>query len=166
MKKGKQTASRQSIPKEEKSPAPDEEEKEETEEAESTGYGRFEYKNGIIYIGNWKLINGLKMKHGFGKLMHTATLSQLKNQVTEEYEGEWANDLMSGYGVYKYTSGAVFSGNWRDGNQEGFGTYQFVDGSKYEGEWIAHDFHGRGKYIDIDNITWEGTQYIYIYIYI
>lgn len=26
--------------------------------------------NGMIYNGNWKLINGKKMKEGFGKLTH------------------------------------------------------------------------------------------------
>jgi len=44
---------------------------------------------------------------------------------------------MNGYGVYHYTSGAVYSGDWLNGFQEGKGCYEFPNGSKYEGEWAT-----------------------------
>jgi hypothetical protein len=30
----------------------------------------------------------------------------------ETYEGSWFEDKMHGYGVYHYTSGAIYSGEW------------------------------------------------------
>lgn len=33
------------------------------------GFGRFEYRNGLVYEGQWKLFNGAKMKHGEGVLI-------------------------------------------------------------------------------------------------
>lgn len=54
---------------------------------ELVGYGRYEYLNGVVYEGNWKLIKGVKVKHGFGKM--TLPL-EAKSQVGEEwYEGNW-----------------------------------------------------------------------------
>ena len=40
---------------------------------ETEGMGRFEYVNGIVYEGQWKLINNTKMKDGWGKLTHGGT---------------------------------------------------------------------------------------------
>ena len=33
------------------------------------GYGRFEYLNGVVYEGNWKIVKGIKVKQGYGKLI-------------------------------------------------------------------------------------------------
>lgn len=33
------------------------------------GNGRFEYKDMTTYVGNWKLFNGNKLKHGHGKIV-------------------------------------------------------------------------------------------------
>ena len=88
-------------------------EKEEIKEVPQSGIGRFEYINGTMYQGNWKLSNGVKVKHGHGKITFSGTTaSEFGN---EEYEGDWEEDLMHGYGVYKYTSGAVYSGQWQKG---------------------------------------------------
>ena len=57
-------------------------------------------------MGNWKLLNGAKVKHGHGKITFSGTTS---NEIgIEEYEGDWEDDLMHGYGVYKYTNGAIY----------------------------------------------------------
>jgi len=50
------------------------------------------------------------MKHGEGVLRHSA-----KTSGNEYYEGTWKEDKMHGYGVYHYTSGAVYSGEWVNG---------------------------------------------------
>jgi hypothetical protein len=42
---------------------------------EENGYGRFEYINGSVYIGNWKSMNGICSKHGYGKLTLSGTTS-------------------------------------------------------------------------------------------
>lgn len=41
------------------------------------------------------------------------------NEAGEEYKGTWAEDHQHGYGVYRYTNGAVYSGEWQKGKQEG-----------------------------------------------
>jgi len=32
------------------------------------GNGRFEYKDNTVYVGNWKILKGVKVKHGHGKI--------------------------------------------------------------------------------------------------
>ena len=44
-----------------------EEEKEEVAVPEF-GFGKFEYKAGATYVGNWRLIDSRKCKHGHGKM--------------------------------------------------------------------------------------------------
>lgn len=78
-----------------------------------SGYGRFEYINGTLYSGNWKLLNGQKVKHGHGKITFQSMMTSGFGE--EEYEGDWEDDMMHGYGVYKYTSGATYSGQWHKG---------------------------------------------------
>ena len=69
-------------------------EEEEPEIKEETGYGRFEYINGSVYVGNWKSINSVVFKHGYGKLTLSGTTSnEIGNQ---EYEGDWDNDKIHG----------------------------------------------------------------------
>jgi hypothetical protein len=84
---------------------------------ENEGFGRFEYSNGTVYEGHWMLLNNHKVKHGEGVLLHAGATSHEKGN--EEYSGNWVNDKMEGYGVYKYTSGAIYSGEWRNGKQHG-----------------------------------------------
>lgn len=85
---------------------------------ETEGFGRFEYSNGTIYEGQWKIVgNNVKVKHGEGTLTHAGTTAHEKGN--EEYRGTWVEDKMEGYGVYKYTSGAIYSGEWRDGKHNG-----------------------------------------------
>ncbi len=38
---------------------------------ETEGFGKFEFIDGTIYEGQWKLINGVKMRHGEGTLKHS-----------------------------------------------------------------------------------------------
>ena len=64
-----------------------------------SGYGRFEFINGTTYVGNWKLVGKNKCKHGHGKLVFGGTASS--DFGNEEYEGEWEEDQMHGYGTYK-----------------------------------------------------------------
>jgi len=91
-------------------------------EVPQSGFGRFEYINGTLYAGNWKLHNGVKVKHGHGKITFpTATVAstQPSDLGVEDYAGDWVEDVMHGYGVYRYTSGAVYSGQWHEGKQHG-----------------------------------------------
>lgn len=75
------------------------------------GHGRFEYRDQTIYVGNWKLFNGNKLKHGHGKV----TFPGHNGRGGEEYEGDWVEDKMHGQGRYSFTSGAVYTGSWVKG---------------------------------------------------
>lgn len=67
----KPTSSQGKKPKPEELQQPVEEVKQEEQiHIETEGLGRFEYVNGTVYEGQWKLINGQKMKYGWGKLVH------------------------------------------------------------------------------------------------
>ena len=98
---------------------------------ETEGFGKFEFIDGTIYEGQWKLIDNVKMRHGEGTLRHSGidlkflqvwfvnSIQGSSSETAEEYRGTWAEDKMHGYGVYRYTSGAVYSGEWVKGKQEG-----------------------------------------------
>lgn len=60
----------------------------------------------------------------------------------ESFTGNWVNDMMDGFGTYKYGSGAIYTGEWKENNQHGKGVYEFPDGSIYEGEWANHVMNG------------------------
>jgi hypothetical protein len=36
-----------------------------------------------------------------------------------DYEGEWLNVKIDGYGIYTWTSGKHYEGNWLDGRSNG-----------------------------------------------
>lgn len=64
------------------------------------GFGKFEYVNQATYTGNWKLFNGRKQKHGHGKMCTPGLQSGDRTFGQEEYEGDWSEDKMHGYGRY------------------------------------------------------------------
>lgn len=116
------------------------------------GHSRFEYKDMTTFVGNWKLINGNKLKHGHGKVVFAGA----QNRGSEEYEGDWQEDKMHGHGRYSFTSGAVYTGDWSKGKMQGQGTMVNVDGTSYEGEWLNGLMHGVGVYFDNQKVRWEG----------
>lgn len=63
-----------------------------------SGVGRFEFQNGTLYTGNWKLVNGVKCKHGAGKLIHPGAANAELG--AEEYDGEWEDDKMHGQSTF------------------------------------------------------------------
>mmetsp|Transcript_541 Transcript_541/g.1053 ORF Transcript_541/g.1053 Transcript_541/m.1053 type:complete len:94 (+) Transcript_541:197-478(+) len=75
---------------------------------------------------------------------------------SEEYDGDWVNDQMHGYGSYLFTSGNFYVGNWENGIMEGLGKMEYADGSSYEGNWKGNLMHGEGVYIDSSKTTWTG----------
>jgi len=63
-----------------------------------------------LYIGEWKMsLDGKsKVKHGQGKITFTST----NEDEPEEYDGNWAEDCIDGFGTYKFKSGNEYSGQW------------------------------------------------------
>ena len=129
-------------------------EEEEKPQVPQEGNSKFEYIDGTSYEGDWKIFNGIKMKHGKGYIIHgNSTADTHGNEI---YEGQWEQDLMHGQGTYKFTSGAIYRGSWVKGKRHGDGSIQYLDGSSYEGEWEQDMMHGNGQYIDSDGIVWKG----------
>jgi len=52
------------------------------------------------------MLSGHKMKHGHGR----ATYAGVNGGGKEEYNGDWHEDKMHGYGKYVFTSGGLYSG--------------------------------------------------------
>ena len=43
---------------------------------ETEGFGKFEFIDGTIYEGQWKLISSVKMRHGEGVLRHAGIFAK------------------------------------------------------------------------------------------
>ena len=127
-------------------------------EVPKTGYGKFEYVDQTLFIGEWRLTDdGKKVKHGKGKIIFPGTDNSLGQHIgSEEYDGDWVDDHMHGHGTYKFTSGNEYIGNWEKGVMQGVGKMVYNDGSSYEGQWKNNLKHGEGIYVDSDKIVWSG----------
>jgi len=58
------------------------------------------------------------------------------------YEGEWANDYQSGFGIENFNDGSYYAGEFKKNKKHGFGYYQFKDGSFYKGSFQNNSFCG------------------------
>ena len=106
-----------------------------------------------MYVGDWRLLEGRKVKHGQGKLTFPMASERA---VQEEYEGQWEDDKMHGEGRYTYQSGAEYTGQWVEGKMHGVGKMVYPDGTSYEGTWARNLMHGEGVYVDADGVQWAG----------
>ena len=57
-------------------------------EVPQSGTGQFQYKNLTTYSGEWKLVDGNKLKHGKGKVVFPGN----NTKGNESYDGEWQDD--------------------------------------------------------------------------
>ena len=55
--------------------------------------------------GHWLVKDGVKMRHGKGMFIEGVPDSSTTPQ---SYEGEWKEDAMSGYGVFRYATNAKY----------------------------------------------------------
>ncbi len=67
--------------------------------------------------------------------------------ILNRYEGEFANNLKHGFGVYEWSDGTKYEGNFVEDRKDGFGTYYFYNGDKYAGNFKEDRFHGNGTYM-------------------
>ena len=73
------------------------------------------------------------------------------------YEGSRdSNGKMSGKGIYRFESGAVYDGEYLDGLYHGLGIYRFANGDIYEGEYRAGKMSGHGIYRSTNGNVYEG----------
>lgn len=111
--------------------------------------GKFVFVDDSMYEGEYIEVNSIKIRNGQGIFV--------SNGGYEQYNGNWKDDMMNGYGEYTFSSGSIYKGTFKDNLFDGNGEYVFADGSKYNGEWKANKMHGIGEYVDIDNVSWKGN---------
>jgi len=116
------------------------------------GNSRFEYKNGSVYEGNWKIVDKRKLKNGHGKM----ALPPTEIGEGETYDGDWENNMMHGEGRYQFNSGAVYVGHWKDNKMCGVGKINYTNGTWYQGQFANNEYHGEGVYQDHEDRLWEG----------
>lgn len=111
------------------------------------------------YEGGWKA----GLRHGWGKYHK---LIDSKYYPSEEYEGEWVNDLRCGKGSLKYTRKPrkveVYSGEWKNNKLNGHCVWTSADGNTIECEWIDNRKQGLGTFTFADGLTlsarWENDE--------
>ena len=91
------------------------------------GHGKYIYKAGHIYEGDWK--NGIR--EGKGILYHSNG---------DKYEGEFKNDKIEGKGIYYYNKNTrKYEGEFKNNAMEGKGILYYKDNintyDRFEGIW-------------------------------
>jgi hypothetical protein len=65
-----------------------------------------------------------------------------------KYEGEFKENLMWGFGTYKFKDGKTYEGYYHKDLKHGYGVYSWTDGKKYSGWWVLGKQDGYGIYIE------------------
>lgn len=121
-----------------------------------TGSGKFYFKNGATYDGEWMKVplpkaEGTETKPADAKAAAAAAAAAAEQPDASQimrhgngfyadgkykYSGSWANDKMQGTGKFTYASGSAYDGQWDNSEYHGTGTFLWPDGRKYE-VWTA-----------------------------
>lgn len=93
-----------------------------------SGTGKYIYKNGDIYEGEWKSSLSIILildgnKHGIGRFMSDSMV----------YEGEWHHGERQGRGILTLSQGDVYEGYFNKGKKEGQGIYTWSNRNFYNG---------------------------------
>lgn len=71
--------------------------------------------------------------------------------------GEWKEDMQHGIGIEHWADNSRYVGCFLNGKKNGIGTYEWHDGSKYEGEWKDGALSGLGIYYFSDKRAYYGN---------
>lgn len=80
-------------------------------------------------------MDALNQRCGFGRAL--IKQGNVKGQIQE---GNWKNNLLSGYSRVIFANGDCFEGHFKDGRQHGFGKKTYVDGRIKTGHWTNGTF--------------------------
>jgi hypothetical protein len=107
------------------------------------GQGKYTYKNGDIYFGEWKDYK----RHGYGFFTYTNG---------DKYDGQWKDNNKDGHGIFFYKYGDKYDGQWKDGKKNGKGHFYYRDGDKYDGQWKDNKKDGLGVFTWANGDKYEG----------
>lgn len=130
------------------------------------GLGTKHTEPGIFYRGNFQ--NWLKdgkgyeegkdfiyegdyykdKKHGKGFIKYTLT--------GEEYEGDFEDNQITGFGQYRWSNGDSYLGTFLNGKMNGKGEYKWPQGGYYIGEYTNNIKEGEGIFQWPDGKIFEG----------
>ena len=111
---------------------------------ERHGRGIFKYKNGDIYIGDWKD----DKFHGKGYYLFLNG---------ERYEGYLENGFKCGQGKYFYSNGNIHYGQWSKDKKEGEGVLIYrITNEKFEGEFKGGEKNGLGVWTYANGVIYQG----------
>lgn len=83
---------------------------------------------------------------------------------SNEYNGEYKNDMKHGFGVFTWQSGSRYKGQYKKDVKCGYGEMLWSDGSVYRGFWINGLQEGIGMMIFQNGMKKAGTFKENIYI--
>ena len=74
-----------------------------------------------------------------------------------KYEGEFAGDEISGYGIFTWPDGRTYKGGWMNNKMHGDASeLLWADGRKYNGSFRNDKRHGNGTFLWADGKKYEG----------
>lgn len=107
------------------------------------GHGTLWDKEGNVYIGEWR--NDRRYGHGI-QAFHVEDWSEDKHgedwlkRNTENYDGNFKNDVFFGQGTYRWEDGTKYVGEWAANKKNGRGYFDYGTGYK---AWRTFEFDKR-----------------------
>lgn len=84
-------------------------------------------------VQNMKVI--IKREKNTDRVLIPGYLNFIWKSDGSRYVGQWADNKISGHGVYTWLDGRKYDGEWLNNNMHGKGVYTWKDGRRYEGEY-------------------------------
>jgi hypothetical protein len=106
--------------------------------------GEFLFPSTDVYRGDWDEVR--HVRHGFG----TCNFSN-----GDFYEGNWADDELSGKGILRVAGGITYEGAFATNLRHGYGRCEYAD-CIYQGEWYKDQRQGKGTCTYEDGTTYDG----------
>ena len=83
----------------------------------------------------------------------------LKWEDGSEYIGNFIDNIIQGFGVYRFPDGSIYEGSWKNNCKHGIGKLLFNNGNIYNGEFLDDNISGYGSLLFNNNGT-EKQLYI------
>ena len=131
-----------------------------------TGKGEKYSMDDVHYIGEFE--NGVKQGEGQEESEYYSYVGSYRKDkknnkgkiflklLKDTYEGEFLDDSITGYGVYKWSNNNIYKGQFLNGKMHGTGVNEWPDGTIYEGEYLNGIKEGYGKYTKSSGKIYEG----------